>query len=153
MVREIKTKYKYISHTADIEFNAYGDSLAQLFKNSELALFNSIGDIKKIKKQKSAIKLIRIREYAQNIEDLLWQVLQSSLSVLDAKNQFGYGIKKIKINFRKNQRAKTYCAYLIINSKKRNSKYSNLEVKGISKYDLKIVKKNNNFISSVVADV
>ncbi|MCL4383055.1 MAG: archease [Candidatus Marsarchaeota archaeon] len=153
MARKIKTKYNYINHTADIEFNAYGDSLAQLFENSELALFNSIGNIKKIKKQKSAIKLIRIREYAQNIEDLLWQVLQSSLSILDAKNQFGYGIKKIKINIRKNQRAKTYCAYLIINSKKRNSKYSNLEVKGISKYDLKIVKKNNNFISSVVADV
>ncbi len=153
MARKIKTKYNYINHTADIEFNAYGDSLAQLFENSELALFNSIGNIKKIKKQKSAIKLIRIREYAQNIEDLLWQVLQSSLSILDAKNQFGYGIKKIKINIRKNQTAKTYCAYLIINSKKRNSKYSNLEVKGISKYDLKIVKKNNNFISSVVADV
>ncbi len=148
-------KYKYINHTADIEFNAFGFNLNQLFKNSELALFDTIADINKIKNSKPKTNKIIIKESALNLEDLLWQTLQKSLSVLDAKNQFGYNIIKININKTRQKSAANpkYTLTLIIKSKEKTEKYSKLEAKGISKYNFKIYNQNKKFISSVVIDV
>jgi len=146
-------KYKYKDHTADVEFNAFGTNITQLFKNSELALFNIVGDLDKIRNSKLKTNEIIIKEFAIDLEDLLWQTLQKSLSILDAKNQFGYTVIKVnikKINKDINQR---YRLILTIKSKTRIEKYSKLEAKGVSKYNLKINKNNNNFISNIVVDV
>lgn len=146
-------KYKYVDHTADVEFNAFGTNINQLFKNSELALFNIIGDLDKIRNSKLKINEIIIKEFAIDLEDLLWQTLQKSLSILDAKDQFGYNIIKVNIKKSNKNTNRKYCLTLIIKSKERTEKYFELEAKGVSKYNLKITKINNKFISNVVVDV
>ncbi|RLG11686.1 archease, partial [Candidatus Pacearchaeota archaeon] len=51
----MREKYKFLEHTADIKFQAFGDSIEEVFKNSALALKEIIvGKIKikeKIKKE------------------------------------------------------------------------------------------------------
>ena len=42
-------KYKFLEHTADIMFEAYGKTLNELFENSALAIFESTANIKTVK--------------------------------------------------------------------------------------------------------
>jgi SHS2 domain-containing protein len=41
-------KYRYLEHTADIKFLAYGNTLEEVFENAALAMFNVIIDTTKV---------------------------------------------------------------------------------------------------------
>ncbi|HII81597.1 MAG TPA: archease [Methanosarcina sp.] len=43
-----RKKYEYLEHTADIKFQAYGDTLEEVFENAALAMFNVIIDTEKV---------------------------------------------------------------------------------------------------------
>ena len=43
-------KYKFLEHTADAKFQAYGKNMEEAFSNAALAMFSVITDTKKIKK-------------------------------------------------------------------------------------------------------
>ncbi len=150
-------KYEYVDHTADIEFNAFGGSAEEAFKNSALALFDIISDIKKVKTEKSRTYKIIIKEEAYTLENLLWQFLQSCLSILDAKDRFGFDIYLLKIKIIPGRNTK-YALSSVVLSKKRTGQYFKLEVKGISKYALKVsnkkkTAKTNFFSTTVVVDI
>ncbi|MBS3066255.1 archease [Candidatus Pacearchaeota archaeon] len=87
-------KYKFLPHTADVKFKAYGKTLNESFENSALAMFNVMytGKIKSSKQIKFSIK-------GKDFENLLYLFLEKLLILLDSKN-FLVSKIKVKINIK-----------------------------------------------------
>lgn len=141
--------FRYVEHTADIEFIASGKSLEETFRNALLALFDTQAYTKKLSGSKGGKKSFTIREKATNPEELLWRVLQDTLSVTDSEARFGIDATEIKMAERKG----VYSFTCRVITKPQSAELSKLDVKGISKYDLKVQKTNNRYSATVVLDV
>ncbi len=148
--------YKFTEHTADVEFKAYGKTLEKIFENSLRAQFDTIADIKAVEKSKKKDKKFTIKESATALEELLWFVLQDALSISDSEGLYCYGVEKIS-GFEVGPPAigqpGNYEIEIIIKAKEMDPKFSKLNVKGVSKFNLKILKKKEGFESSAVLDV
>lgn len=143
-------RYRYVEHTADVEFIAYGSNLESTFKNAMLAMFNTIAYINLIKKDRSEKpRMFTIRDKAESIDTLLWYALQDVLSISDSRGLFAYGVEKIKII----ERPGAFSLVAKIAGKPQKAEHSKLEVKGVSGYNLKVKKSRNGFSASVVVDV
>ena len=93
-------KYRFLDHTADVMFEAYGKNLNEVFRNSALAVFDVQCDLKKVKRKiKKKIKLKN-----ENAEDLLFDFLEELIYLKDARymlfGRFDIGIKKKKVGSR-----------------------------------------------------
>jgi SHS2 domain-containing protein len=87
-------KFKFLEHTADIKFAAYGKSAEEAFENSSLALKSAISG--KIKVREERIETINAK--GKDWESLLYSFLEEILYMLDAENFLFSKIKEIKIN-------------------------------------------------------
>jgi|SRR3989344_318073 len=92
-------KYKFLEHTADVMFEAYGKNLNALFANAALAVFEVQCDLKKVgNKIKKKINLKN-----ENAENLLFDFLEELIYLKDAKyilfGKFRVEIKKIRDNY------------------------------------------------------
>lgn len=87
-------KYKYLEHTADAMFEAYGNDVEEAFTNSAEAMFNILVDINKVKQDKK----IEFSVNADNYEKLLYDFLTELLFYLDTEfllfTKFDLKIKK-----------------------------------------------------------
>jgi SHS2 domain-containing protein len=151
-------KFKYLPHTADVEFEAYGNSLCEVLANSVLAMSNTIADINKIKKDvnNSIIKktyVLTIKDSASigsdSEYDILWYLLQDTLSIADYRGVFVYKVIEIKIRKTK----KKIYAIMKLESVKKANKYSEIEVKGVSRYNLSIKNIKGKYKTDVVIDI
>ncbi len=88
-------KFKFIEHTADIKFQAFGNTLEEAFKNSVLAMSKSILD----KKLKGNIKR-KVEAKGKDNERLLYDFLEELLILFDRDNLLITEVKKIKISDR-----------------------------------------------------
>lgn len=144
-----KMPFKYLSHTADVEFAAYGKDMKEAIENSALALLNVALDVKKINDEKGVIKTISIREKADTIENLVWFVLQDIISKRASGylNAFKFKIEKIE--------EKENSAFLggRLFYKKLKDDYTLLDVKAVTPHDLKVLKTKNGYSINVVIDV
>lgn len=141
-------RYKFVGHTADVEYVAYGKTIEECFRNSLIALFDTIAYLKQVRSSKSPIKLFAIKDKARSLEDLLWYALQDSVSLTDSKGLFAYGMKRLKIT-----ESNGYKIDAIILAKAREDRLSKLDVKGVSKYNLKVRRAKEGFEATVVLDV
>ncbi len=73
-------KYQFLSHTADIKFKAFGNSIEEAFSNSALALTNIMhkGEIKTGKRKKIVI-------LGHDKENLLYGFLEEFLFLVETK--------------------------------------------------------------------
>ena len=85
-------KYKYLDHTADIKFQAFGKSLEEAFSNSAYAMTKIIC---KEKVMERITKRIMIKGIDK--KSLLYRFLDEILFLLNAKNFLLSKIKEIKI--------------------------------------------------------
>ena len=85
-------KYKYLEHTADIKFQAFGKSLEEAFSNSAYAMINIICE-KKVRER--ITKKIKVKGIDK--KSLLYQFLEEILFLLNTKNFLLSKVKKIKI--------------------------------------------------------
>lgn len=143
-----RAKYRYEGHTADVKFAAFGGSMRELFQNAALALFDTSADIAALKKSRGKVVKFTVRASAGDYEDLLWKTLQYCVSVADIRGVFCYRLSRPTIKEGKAIRLSA-TAY----GKERGSRYSKLEVKGVSKYELGIKKAGRRFRAVVVIDV
>ncbi len=149
--------YRYIEHTADVEFVAYGDTPEDLFENALLAMFNTVADIRKLAAHKSKASKFEIRAKGDNTEDLVWETLQSALSISEAKGVFAYKVEKPLYKTMHNSK----CLFsAICSAKAKDQRFAKLEVKGVSRFDLKFReaahgsrKDGHGFEVNVVLDV
>jgi len=84
-------KFKFLEHTADAKFQAYGKTLDKAFENAALAMFNVMykGKVKKTGKYKIKVK-------GSDKESLLYNFLEELLFLLDTKSFF-LSSAKVKI--------------------------------------------------------
>jgi len=89
-------KFKFLEHTADIKFQAFGKSIEEVFENSALAMFNAMYD-GKVKEKKS----FKINVKGKDFESLLYNFLEEVLYLLEAENFLSSKIENISIDKKK----------------------------------------------------
>jgi SHS2 domain-containing protein len=134
-------KFKFLKHTADIKFQAFGKNAEEVFKNSALALKESICGKRKIKT--SSKKKIKIS--GKDFESLLYKFLEEIIYLLDGENFLISDVKNIKI---KNMKLTAE----IFGDKASEYNFTN-KVKAVTYNDMFVVEKNKKWISQIVLDV
>ncbi|MEK6873339.1 MAG: archease [Nanoarchaeota archaeon] len=134
-------KYKFLSHTADVKFKAYGKTLNESFENSALAMFNLMynGKVKSIKKLDFSVK-------GKDIDNLLYNFLEELLILLDSKNFF-ISRAKVKID-KKNMSLKT-----VLHGDKSSNYQLGLGVKAVTYNEMFVKKVSDKWVCQVVLDV
>jgi SHS2 domain-containing protein len=132
-------KYKFLEHTADIKFQAFGKTLDKVFENAALAMFNSMysGKVKnKIKKM--------ISVEGKDNESLLYNFLEELLFLLDSKNFFLLSCK-VKIKDKKLEAE--------LEGDKAGNYNIELDVKAVTYNSMFVKKEKGKFVVQVVLDV
>ena len=134
-------KYKFLPHTADVKFKAYGKTLNESFENSALAMFNVMytGKIKSSKQIKFSIK-------GKDFENLLYLFLEKLLILLDSKNFFVSKIK-VKINI------KDMSLNVLVYGDNSGNYSLNTGVKSVTYNEMFVKKINGKWVCQVVLDV
>ncbi len=86
-------KYKFLKHTADAKFQAFGKNLEEAFSNAAIAMFEVIIKTRKI--EKNITKKIEVK--AKDKESLLYKWLEELLYLLDTEFFVLNNVKNIKI--------------------------------------------------------
>lgn len=135
-------KYRFLEHTADIKFVAFGKSLEKAFKNSALALKESM--LKKRVRRKIKREII---VKGDNLENLLYNFLEEILFLFDSENFLSGKVKKLKIN----EENLTLRAILLGDFS--NNYTFNSHIKAITYHGMKIKKIKKSYLCYVVLDV
>ena len=77
-------KYKYLEHTVDVIFEAYGFKLETAIENSAQAMFDTIAD----NHQLIDDEFFDVEEVGETLEDLIVNVLNDLLSESDSRELF-----------------------------------------------------------------
>jgi len=134
-------KYKFLEHTADVKFQAFGKDVEEVFENSFLALKETICGKKKIKGKEK----IKITAKGKDYESLLYGFLEEILYLIDAEEFVATKIKEMKIRrFR--------LTAILMGDKIKNYRFTN-SVKAITYNEMFIKKEKGRWISQVVLDV
>ncbi|MEK6823438.1 MAG: archease [Nanoarchaeota archaeon] len=135
-------KFKFLSHTADIKFRAFGNSLKEVFENSALALFNAIYSGKIKEEQKFKIKV-----QGHDLESLLYNFLEETLVLIDSKNFLPSKIRILRFN------EKNFKIEAEIQGDDAENYQISMHVKAITYNEMFVKKIKNKFISQVVLDI
>ena len=138
-------KYKYLDHTADIMFEAYDNSLNELFENSALATEESMVNLAQIKpKLKKEISLEN-----KNIEYLLFDFLGELIYFKDAELLL---FSKIKVDIKKEEKLYKLKA-LLKGEKLREEHEQKVDVKAITFHKFEIKKLKEKYSARVILDI
>ena len=140
-------KFKFLPHTADVKFIAYGSNESELIENAALAMFETITYIKSIKKSEKHY-IIKKKYIGSSLEELIWKILQHTLSFADSKNLFCYKLKILKLSNKER-----YIADANLYAIEKSEAYAKRDVKGISKYSITLKKNNSKLSITIVVDV
>ena len=139
-------KFKFLKHTADVKFQAFGKSLEEAFENSAYALKEvMLRDIKKIGKR---IKK-KIKVEGKDKEGLLLRFLEEFLFLLDSKGFVFSEIKKIKIE---EKSGKFVLEAEVIGDKAEDYEFTN-DVKAVTYNQMFVKKEKDKWVCQVVLDV
>jgi SHS2 domain-containing protein len=138
-------KYKFLPHTADVKFRAYGKTMEEAFSNAALALTAVITEPTKVKpKVKKTIAIESEDEKA-----LLYDFLEQFLILLDTDNFLLNSVKKIKIGKNKKLTLKAEIA-----GDTELSKYkTETHIKAVTYQEMEIKKEKGKFMVQVVLDI
>jgi len=146
-------KYKFLQHTADMKFQAFGKNITDCYKNAAYALKEIITKDKIKPVIKKTIK-VKGKDY----ESLLYNFLEEFLFLLDSKNLIMAEIGSVIIKKDKNE-WKLIALIYFDNIKKYKAitdikaiTYNDMWIKGPSK-DGNCLKDKNIFKCQVVVDV
>lgn len=133
--------YKYFEHTADIEFEAYGENLAQAFENAAKALFNSIIDMSKV--EPKIEKTFEIESEDQ--ESLLYDFLEQLIIYKDSENlvfsEFNVEINGLKLKA------------TVKGDEFKKEHDQKVDVKAVTYNNMKVGKKGDQYFVHVVVDI
>lgn len=135
-------KFKFLEHTADVKFQAFGKSLNEAFENAAAALKETIcGKIKIKEKIKKKIKV-----KGKDKESLLYNFLEEFLFLLDSE---GFLLSKVKVKINEEKLGLEAEVY---GDKASGYKFTN-EVKAVTYNQMYVKKSRNKYIVQVVLDV
>jgi SHS2 domain-containing protein len=138
--------YELIEHTADIGIRLKAKNLKELFKNTASAMFEVMAEKKsEVKSQKSEVKKIKIKQKAQDLEELFVNWLNELLSLSSAKGLIFSDFKINKLD-KNNLEAEAFGEDI------KNYKV-NTEIKAATYHALKIEDKDDFWQAEVIFDV
>jgi SHS2 domain-containing protein len=137
-------RYKFMEHTADVKFQARGNTIEKAFENSALALKDTMtGEKIKVKE----IQKEKIKAKGKDFESLLYSYLEQLLYMLEAGDFLFSKVKSIKIN------KKTFrLTAVAFGDKASNYRFVN-PVKAITYNEMFVNKSKTGWKTQVVLDV
>jgi SHS2 domain-containing protein len=135
-------KFKFLEHTADLKFQAFGKSSEELFGNSALAMFSAMSD----KKIKPRIKK-QIKVKGKDLESLLYLFLEELIFLLDSENFFLCRARKIKID------EKNFILEAEVLGDDSGKYEIKIDVKAVTYNEMFVKKIGNKWAAQVVLDV
>lgn len=133
-------KYKFLPHTADVKFQAYGKSLNKAFENAALAISETISRGEKISSKKKK----KISVEGNDKESLLYNFIEELLYLIDAEN---FVVSKAKVSIKENKLKAEI-------SGDDASNYTNLDhIKAATYSEMYIKKTNKGWEIQTVVDV
>ena len=140
----MEKKFKFLENVAiaDIAFEAYGKTLAELFENSAYAFFDMTANPKTITpKIKKTIKLKNSDE-----KDLLYNFLSELIFLKDSQQLI---FNKVKVNIKKNQLT------AVLSGDKINPERQELrnDIKAITLHMFNLEKLKSGYKATVVVDI
>ena len=141
-------KYKYLPHTADTKFRAFGKDLEEAFTNAALAMTNVMVDTSKVEGKTTK----KIKAEGDDLQALLYNFLEQFLILLDAENFFLAMVKKIKIDKVKNGGGYDLTAEVTGDDA---GKYETIgpQVKAVTYNDMVVDVEKDNCVVQVVVDI
>lgn len=133
-------KFKFLKHTADIKFRAFGETEEEVFENAAYALINIMckGKVKPLIKKKIKIN-------GKDNESLLYNFLEEFLFLVETQEFLLAKIKNIKI-----QGNKLVCE--VLGDDSRNYELHR-HVKAVTYNEMFVRREKNKYICQVVVDV
>lgn len=138
-------RYKFLEHTADAKFQAFGKTLEEAFSNAALATASLMWDWKTIKKESRR----SIEVEGKDLKQLLMAFLEEILFLWDVQGFLLGGIEDLVIH--EKEKTFTLRAVLLGDINKGNYAASG-DVKAITYNEMEILEKNG-FMVQVVVDI
>ncbi len=135
-------KFKFIPHTADIKFQAFGKNLKEVFENSALALFDTFYDGKVKEKKK-----FKVKAKGNDFESLLYNFLEEFLVLFDSENFLPCKIKNLKLD------EKNFEIEAEVFGDEIKNYETSVHVKAVTYNEMFVKKEKNKWVSQVVVDV
>ena len=138
-------RHRFLRHTADAKFQAFGTTLEEAFSNAALATVSLMWDWKKIEK-----KIVhKIEVEGKDLKQLLNSFLEEIIYLLDSKMFLLSSAEKMRIEKKGNR----YVLKALFKGDKYSDKYKIYgDVKAITYNEMKIENKDR-FMVQVVVDV
>jgi len=141
-------KYKFIEHTADIKFQAFGTTPEKVFENSSLALKEIISEDKTDSKLKK-----EIYSEGKDYEELLYNFLEEFLVLFDSEGFILSKAEKLEIKEdKKGYRLESVVLGDSLSDSGKDYEISN-HVKAITYNEMSVKKEKEKWVSNVVVDV
>ncbi|MFH1107545.1 MAG: archease [Candidatus Micrarchaeota archaeon] len=140
-----KGKYRYMGHTADVMYEAYGQSFEKALENAALALFEVIADTRKIR----AAKKVELREKAETLEDLAGFVLSDLNSESDAREIFFKRMKAGKLERTKDG----YSIGFTAEGEPYSVEKGRSHVKAVTKHETQVEEKGGKWRIRILLDI
>lgn len=133
-------KFRFLEHTADIKFQAFGKTKEEAFKNSALAMFNSMNDGSVKSKAKKTISV-----QGRDDEALLYNFLEELLFLFDTELFLLSKIKSLKIKDNKLEAEITGDLA---------EKYEiKIDIKAVTYNEMFVKKEKDKWVAQVVLDI
>ena len=134
-------KFKFLEHTADIKFQAFGKTKEEAYKNSVLALKKVIyGKLKVNEKIKKIIEIV-----GEDDESLLYNFLEEFLFLLDSENFLVSNVLSVKFSGNK-------LVAEVIGDDSGNYSFTN-DVKAITYNQMFVIEEKGEWVIQCVLDV
>ena len=141
----MKKSYNFLDDlTSDVMFEAYGQTLTEVFELSAEAMFSVICDLSKIEK----IKSFSIKVSANEDQQLLYEFLSTLLTESEIRGLF---LKEFHVKY-KRKKNKSILITKVFGEKISPEKGGTV-VKGITYYGLKLEKNENGYRVQVAMDI
>jgi len=139
-------KYKFLEHTADTKFQAFGKTLEESYSNAAIAMFEVITKPEKIKKK--ITKKIKVK--AKDKEALLYKWLEELLFLFDTEFFVLNSVKKMEIE---EKEGKYTLKAEIIGDKFKDKYELHGSVKAVTYNEMFVKEEKGKVIVQVVLDI
>lgn len=138
-------KFRFLEHTADAKFQAFGGTLEEAFHNAALATVALMWDLESIEPRVT----YRIKAQGRDLKQLLCAFLEEIIFLLDTKSFLLGSVDDIKIE----EKESFFTLKALFKGDIFSSKYKIFgEVKAIT-YDEMEIEGNDRFMIQVVVDI
>jgi SHS2 domain-containing protein len=134
--------YRYLEHTADIKFQAYGTTLEMAFTNSAYALTHLMFQGQVAQKHK-----FHIHAEGRDLESLLYSFLEDFIFLLDSKQFLLSSVMNIKID------ADKTCLEADVTGDDAGNYELELGIKAVTYHDMFVKEELGRWITQVVLDI